>query len=220
MSSENRLIAPKTFDSEVPPLKTSEPDNPNICTAREICRSHRRMLRTRDALDNGIRQHTLYTMRDSGILERIERGLNRLSELPPLSIPDLVTVARKIPKGVICLLSALHFHNITTQIPHRVSIAVSRGTEAPGLNFPTIHTYWFSGEAFTTGMVEHIIDDTKVRVFSPEKHLLIVLSTATKSEWTPFSKLLISTWSKVDLIVEHCLKWPECVESRTSCERT
>lgn len=150
---------------------TSELDTPSTSAANEIFRSHGGILRTRDALDHGIHQRTLYRMRDAGILERIERGLYRLSELPPLSNPDLTTVARKIPRGVICLISALHFHNITTQIPHRVSVAVSRGTEAPRLSFPPIHTHWFSGEAFTTSVVEHTIDGTKVRVFNPEKTL-------------------------------------------------
>lgn len=110
-------------------------------------------------------------MRDAGMLERLDRGLYRLSDLPPLSDPDLVTVASKIPKGVICLISALHFHGITTQIPHAVSIAVRRGTEPPRLDYLPIRLYWFSGEAFTSGIELHTIDKTPVRVYSAEKTL-------------------------------------------------
>ena len=119
-------------------------------SARQIFLRHGGILKTGEVLDQGIHRRTLYAMRDAGTLERLERGLYRLAERPPLSDPDLVTVARKIPKGVICLISALHFHQITTQIPHVVSIAVNRGTEPPRLSFPPIRIYWFSGEAFTS----------------------------------------------------------------------
>lgn len=142
-----------------------------IEAARRVFRRGGGILRTGDALDHGVHPRTLYAMRDAGMLERLDRGLYRLSDLPPLSDPDLVTVASKIPKGVICLISALHFHGITTQIPHAVSIAVRRGTEPPRLDYLPIRLYWFSGEAFTSGIELHTIDKTPVRVYSAEKTL-------------------------------------------------
>jgi predicted transcriptional regulator of viral defense system len=145
--------------------------NQQIESAKRIFRRHGGILKTGEALDEGIHRRTLYTMRDIGILERLERGLFRLADLPPLSNPDLVTAARKIPQGVICLISALHFYNITTQIPHAVSIAVNRGTEPPRLDFPPIQIYWFSGEAFTAGVEKQSIDNTTIRVYSAEKTL-------------------------------------------------
>jgi len=129
------------------------------------------ILRTGEALDQGIHPRTLYAMRDAGLLERLDRGLYRLTDLPPLSDPDIVTVANKIPRGVICLISALHFHDITTQIPHEVSIEVSRGTEPPRLDYPPIRLYWFSGAAFTAGIETHRIDRTPVQIYSAEKTL-------------------------------------------------
>ena len=142
-----------------------------IEAARRIFRHGGGILRTGEALDHGVHPRTLYAMRDAGMLERMDRGLYRLSDLPPLSDPDLVTVANKIPKGVICLISALHFHDITTQIPHAVSIAVSRGTEPPRLDFPPIRLYWFSDKAFTAGVELHHIDKAPVQVYSAEKTL-------------------------------------------------
>jgi predicted transcriptional regulator of viral defense system len=142
-----------------------------IEAARRVFRRGGGILRTGDALDHGIHPRTLYAMRDAGMLDRLDRGLYRLSDLPPLSDPDLVTVANKIPKGVICLISALYFHDITTQIPHAVSIAVPRGTEPPRLNYPPINLYWFSGEAFTSGIEIHQIDKMPVQVYSVEKTL-------------------------------------------------
>ena len=142
-----------------------------IEAARRVFRRGGGILRTGDAIDRGVHPRTLYAMRDAGLLERLDRGLYRLSDLPPLSDPDLVTVANKIPKSVICLISALHFHDITTQIPHAVSIAVPRGSEPPRLDNPPIHLYWFSGEAFTSGIEVHHIDRTPVQVYSAEKTL-------------------------------------------------
>lgn len=143
----------------------------HMATALEIFRNHGGMLRTREALALGIHPRTLYALRDKGLLERLERGLYRLAELPPLAAPDLVTAARKIPHGVICLVSALHFHDMTTQIPHAVSIAVLRGKEPPRLSHPPIKVHIFSGPAFTEGMETHSIDETPIRVYSPEKTL-------------------------------------------------
>jgi predicted transcriptional regulator of viral defense system len=142
-----------------------------IEAARRVFRRGGGILRTGDALDHGIHPRTLYAMRDAGMLDRLDRGLYRLSDLPPLSDPDLVTVANKIPKGVICLISALYFHDITTQIPHAVSIAVPRGTEPPRLTDPPLNLYWSSGEAFTSGIEIHQIDKMPVQVYSVEKTL-------------------------------------------------
>lgn len=140
-----------------------------IETVRRAFRRGGDILRTGEALDQGIHPRTLYGMRDAGLLERLDRGLYRLTDLPPLSDPDMVTVANKIPRGVICLISALHFHDITTQIPHEVSIAVSRGTEPPRLTYPPIRLYWFSGAAFSAGIETHRIDRTPIQIYSAEK---------------------------------------------------
>lgn len=150
---------------------TNQAANKQVEAAKQIFRNHNGILKTGEALSQGIHRRTLYAMRDEGVLERLDRGLYRLAELPPLADPDLVTVARKIPKGVICLISALHFHNITTQIPHAVSIAVVRGTEPPRLTFPPIQLYWFSGKSFTAGVEQHSIENTAIRVYSAEKTL-------------------------------------------------
>ena len=146
-------------------------DDKRFDSVRRIFRRSGGMLRTGEALDQGIHPRTLYEMRDAGLIDRLDRGLYRLSDLPPLSDPDLVTVARKIPKGVICLISALHVHDITTQIPHFVSVAVRRGAEAPRLEHPPVRVHWFSGSAFTAGVESREIDRTAVLVYSAEKTL-------------------------------------------------
>jgi hypothetical protein len=75
------------------------------------------------------------------------------------------------PGGVFCLISALAFHEITTQIPHEVHVAVPRGAEEPRLDHPPIKTYRLTGESFTEGVEVHKLDGVRVRIYSPEKTL-------------------------------------------------
>jgi predicted transcriptional regulator of viral defense system len=110
-------------------------------------------------------------MRDEGVLEQLSRGLYRLAELPPLGAPDLVAVARKVPAGVVCLISALAFHELTSQIPHAVYIALARGTDPPRLDYPPLRIFWFTGDAFTEGVETHKLDHVAVPVYTPEKTL-------------------------------------------------
>jgi len=136
-----------------------------------VFKKHFGILRTAQALRVGIHPATLYAMRDSGALEVVSRGVYRLADSVPLGNPDLVTVAARIPGGVICLISALAFHGLTTQIPHEVHVALPRGAEEPRLDHPPIKTYRFTGEAFTEGVETHELDGVSVRVYSPEKTL-------------------------------------------------
>ncbi len=134
-----------------------------------VFEKHGGILRTAEALRAGIHPHTLYAMRDAGTLERISRGVYRLAERPPLVNPDFVTVAKRVPNGVICLISALAFHDLTTQIPHEVHLALPRGAEEPRLDFPPIRTFRFTGKSFTEGIETHRLDGVPVRIYSPAK---------------------------------------------------
>ena len=139
--------------------------------ASAIFKKHGGIMRTAQALRAGIHPGTLYAMRDSGALEVVSRGVYRLADSSPLANPDLVTVATRIPSGVICLISALAFHELTTQIPHDVHVALQRGAEEPRLDHPPIKTYRFTGKAFTEGVEIHELDGVSVRIYSPEKTL-------------------------------------------------
>jgi predicted transcriptional regulator of viral defense system len=119
-------------------------------------------------------------MRDSGTLEAVSRGVYRLADSSPLGNPDLVTVATRVSGGVICLISALAFHDLTTQIPHEVHVALPRGAEEPRLDHPPIKTYRFTGKAYTEGVETHELDGVIVRIFSPEKTLADCFKFRTK----------------------------------------
>ena len=110
-------------------------------------------------------------MRDEGVATQLSRGVFRLASLPPLSNPDLSVVASRAPNAVVCLISALAFHELTTQIPHAVDIAVSRGAAAPRIDYPPVRVHWFSGTAFTSGIETPVVDGRRLRVYSPEKSI-------------------------------------------------
>jgi predicted transcriptional regulator of viral defense system len=136
-----------------------------------IFKKHGGILRTAQALRAGIHPSTLYTMRDVGTLEVVSRGVFRLSCSEQIGNPDLVTVATRVPKGVICLISALAYHELTTQIPHEIHLALQRGAEPPRLKYPPIKIYWFKGPAFTEGVETHRLDGVDIRIYSREKTL-------------------------------------------------
>lgn len=146
-------------------METSKPTQEAI----KIFRQHNGILRTSQALRLGIHPRTLYAMRDSGLLERLSRGLYRLAELSPLTNPDLATVALKIPEGVICLISALAFHELTTEIPRSVDVAVQKGSRRPRLEYPPLRIFWFSGPAWSEGVETHTVDEISIEIYSPAK---------------------------------------------------
>jgi len=148
---------------------TLENSPPKVRLAVELFRAHNGTLHTAEALRLGIHPRTLYALRDAGLLLQLSRGLYRLADLPPLADPDLVVVALRLPQAVICLVSALAFHDLTTQVPHTVDIALHHGAGRPVLDTPPLRTFWFSGPAWSEGVEIHPLDGTPVRIYNPEK---------------------------------------------------
>lgn len=137
----------------------------------DVFREHGGQLRMSEAIKHGITRYMLYSLRDKGVIERVSRGIYRLVDLPPMSNPDLVTVSLRFPNAVICLVSALGYHDITTQIPHAVSVAIPKDSRMPSLDYPPIQAHKFSNEAYKSGIKEHMIDGVPVKVYNPEKTL-------------------------------------------------
>lgn len=148
--------------------------------ARSVFEKRGGTLRTSEALAAGIHPRTLYSMRDRGELDQAGRGLFRLTDLPPLSEPDIVMVAKKVPQGVICLISALAVHQLTTQIPHEIHLALPRSARHPKLDGPPIQIFRFSSASFEAGVETHQIDGVAIRIYSAEKTLADVFKYRNK----------------------------------------
>lgn len=132
---------------------------------------HHGLLGTSQAIRLGIAPRTLYGLRDEGLITEVNRGLFRLTAAPPLSHPDLVQVAIKVPKGVVCLISALAFHGLTTQIPHEVYLALPNDAEKPRLLYPPLRLFWLTKKVYSSGIDEHLLDEIPVKVYGLEKTL-------------------------------------------------
>ena len=141
-------------------------------TPVEIFHQYGGQLKMSDAIKHGITRYMLYSLRDKGIVEQISRGIYRLTDLPPLGNQDLVAVSLRAPNAVICLVSALSYHELTTQIPHIVSVAVPRKGHPPLIDYPPTQVHRFSEAAYQTGIEEHMIDGINIKIYSPEKTLV------------------------------------------------
>jgi predicted transcriptional regulator of viral defense system len=138
-------------------------------SARKVFSKRGGMLRTVDALRLGIHPRTLYKLRDRGELERVGRGLYRLSTAPHLTNPDWVTVAIRAPNAVVCLISALAHHGMTTQVPHTIDLAIPSHGQIPKVDALPIRVFWYSEPAFSAGVELVRIDEVSIRIYSAAK---------------------------------------------------
>jgi len=137
----------------------------------KVFREHGGILSTSEAIQSGIHPRNLYAMRDAHHVEQLSRGLYRLAEMSPMENPDFVVVGRRVPGGVLCLLSALYYYGLTTQIPHEIHVALRMGARPPRLDHPPVRFYHFSGKAFSEGIVEREVDGIRFKIYSREKTL-------------------------------------------------
>lgn len=145
------------------------PSEKAVQRAVSVFQDHGGTLTSKDVIGAGVHYSTLYWMRDTGMLDRISRGVYRLSDEKGVSAPDIATVASRAPESVLCLVSALAFHEVTTQVPNVVSIALPHKAWQPRIDHPPIRVYRMSGAALTEGVEEHALDGVTIRVFSLPK---------------------------------------------------
>lgn len=107
----------------------------------------------------------------AGDLERTARGRYRLPDAPITAHHGLALVAAAAPQSVVCLLSALSFHEVGTQLPHEVWIAVDRRARRPSLAYPKVRVVRFSGKALIEGVEVHRIEGEAVRIYGVAKTL-------------------------------------------------
>ncbi|MFT3892392.1 MAG: type IV toxin-antitoxin system AbiEi family antitoxin domain-containing protein [Anaerolineales bacterium] len=136
---------------------------------KKIFADHNGILRASTAIELGVPKHILYEMVKAGELIREGQGIYRLSESDPLGNPDLVQISLRVPRAVFCLISALYFHELTTQVPHFVYFALPRDVKTPKIQYPPIRVFHFSKEPYDAGIEEHELDGVKVKIYNCEK---------------------------------------------------
>jgi predicted transcriptional regulator of viral defense system len=127
------------------------------------------LIRPRDVEAAGIQREYLLRLYRAGALERVGRGLYALPGTHASEFLSLKEVAKRAPNVVVCLLSALQLHGLTTQIAHRVWIAIENRKWEPKFDFPPVEIVRLTGQCFTFGIEERVIDQVTVKVYSPAK---------------------------------------------------
>jgi predicted transcriptional regulator of viral defense system len=125
--------------------------------------------RSQDLERAGISRTQLRRLRERGVVERVSHGLYCLPGAVLTERHQLAEVARRVPDGVVCLLSALRFHGLTTQSPFEVWLAIDRKAWRPRVEQPPLRLVYLSGPPLREGIEEHDVGGVTVRVFSAAK---------------------------------------------------
>jgi predicted transcriptional regulator of viral defense system len=127
------------------------------------------MARLHELIDAGVKEETVARLVRRGEVIRLARGLYQLPDADLQAEHSLAEAAKLVPKGVICLISALQFHHMTVQLPPFVWMAIDRTTRKPKVHYPRIRFVRFGGKALTMGVEEHRIEGVNVRIYDPAK---------------------------------------------------
>lgn len=165
--------------------------------ARLLSLARRRGTLTRQQVaDAGIHTQTLSRLVRAGDLERVGRGLYRLPDTPQSEHDALLLVAAAVPRAVICLLSALVFHEIGTQLPHEVWIAIDRRSRPPALAYPPLRVHLFTGKALSEGIESRRVDGQILRVYGVAKTVADLFKYRNKIGLDVALEALREAWRK------------------------
>lgn len=131
--------------------------------------AHKALLRPSDLNATGAPRAVLARMTAAGLLEKVDRGLYRLPDQDLSENESLITVATKAPQAVFCLLTALQFHGLTTQLPHQIWIAMPRGSHVPKIDYPPLKMIQVSGDAYTAGIEIFQRDGVPLKIYGVAK---------------------------------------------------
>lgn len=135
---------------------------------RELARQQG-ILRPRDLVARGLPGAYLGRLAQEGLVERVGRGVYRSRHVEMTEQHTLAAVGRRVPHGVVCLLSALRFHNLTTQSPAEVWLALGNTARIPKMDMVPLRIVRFSATTLAIGVEEHLIEGVPVRVYDPAK---------------------------------------------------
>jgi predicted transcriptional regulator of viral defense system len=127
------------------------------------------IVRSRDLRERGIHQETLRRLENQGVIVRAGRGIYTFSDADLTEHQSLVEICMRVRNGIVCLLSALRFHELTTQAPFEVWLAIDNKARPPKKDLLPLRIVYMSGQALTAGVEEHLIAGQPVRVYNIPK---------------------------------------------------
>lgn len=129
----------------------------------------KRILRPKELAKQGLPSDYLWRLYRENKLEKVGRGMYALSDKSYTEYSTLVEASQRVPHGIICLLSALRFHNLTTQEPIEVWMAIDGKARAPKEEIIPLRIIRFSGKALTDGIKKHKVEGVEIKIYSPAK---------------------------------------------------
>lgn len=128
---------------------------------------------TKEARAAGLHWEDLYALRDAGELIELSRGVFRMKDAEPTPYVDLIAVSKRVPKGAICLTSALWFWDLTDEMPSKVDVAVPRGSARPRIVHPSTRVHLFDPETFELGRETVELDSSEtIHIYSAERTVI------------------------------------------------
>ena len=127
------------------------------------------VIRPRDLKQHGLPKDYLYILAREGVIERVGRGLYQWPNTDLGRHHSLVEICKQVPNAVVALLSALNYHNMTTQNPHQIWLAINRKAWRPTISYPPVRFVTMSAESLNAGVETHFIEGVSIRVFNPAK---------------------------------------------------
>ncbi len=127
------------------------------------------LVRSRDLAGARIDRSELRRLTAAGVLERVTRGVYRLADAPATESHTVAAVLKRVPHGVVCLLTALRMHGLTTQLPHQVWIALDEKARRPTVTDLPIRIVRFSGHTLTSGIESRVVEGVTIRIYGPAK---------------------------------------------------
>jgi len=167
------------------------------------------VVRPKDLKKLGLPKDYLYLLEKEGIIERVGRGLYQWPGKDLGRYQSLAEVCKLAPKAVVALLSALNYHNITTQNPHEIWLAIDRKAWRPEISYPPIRFVTMSGKTLHSGVQEHSIDGALIKVFCPAKTVADCFKYRNKVGLDVALEALREGWSAQLFTMDELLRYAE-----------
>ena len=202
------------------PMKISKKDMINKKHKKiiKILKTRNGYARSKDILAEGIHQRDIKSILDKGIVIKVKNGLYRLSDTPVISNQSFIDLACAVPEGVICLLSALSYYEITTFNPSVISMAIHRKSWRPKIEYPPVEFYYFSKKQFEAGIDKIKIKDHKINIYCREKTICDCFRYRNKLGIDIAKEGLSEYIKQKDRNLERLLKYAEICRVKTLME--
>lgn len=174
-----------------------------------IFKVHNGYVRSKDILAKGIHPRDIKFVLVKGLIIKVKNGLYRLANTPVISNQSFIDIARAVPEGVICLLSALSYYELTTFNPSVISVAIYRKSWRPQIEYPPVEFYYFSTKQFEAGIDIIKINGHKIRIYCPEKTICDCIRYRKKLGFDVAKEGLSEYIKRKDRDLEKLLKYAE-----------